>query len=65
MAPLRVAIAGLGTVGAAVADLILSRNTLIDARCGREIIISAVSARNRHKDRGVDLTGIDWFDDAA
>ena len=65
MAPLRVAIAGLGTVGAAVADLILSRNTLINARCGREILISAVSARDRHRDRGVDLTGIDWFEDAA
>lgn len=65
MAPLHVAIAGLGTVGAAVADLILSRNTLIKARCGREILISAVSARNRRKDRGVDLTGIDWFEDAA
>ena len=65
MAPLRVAIAGLGTVGAAVADLILSRNTLINARCGREILISAVSARDRRRDRGVDLTGIDWFEDAA
>lgn len=65
MAPLRVAIAGLGTVGAAVADLIVSRNTLINARCGREILISAVSARDRHRDRGVDLTGIDWFEDAA
>ena len=65
MPPLRIAIAGLGTVGAAVADLILSRNTLINARCGRKILISAVSARNRRKDRGVDLTGIDWFEDAA
>jgi len=65
VAPLRVAIAGLGTVGAAVADIILSRNTLINARCGREILISAVSARDRHRDRGVDLTGIDWFEDAA
>ena len=65
MAPLRVAIAGLGTVGAAVAELILSRNTLINARCGREILISAVSARDRRRDRGVDLTGIDWFEDAA
>ena len=65
MAPLRVAIAGLGTVGAAVADLIVSRNTLINARCDREILISAVSARDRHRDRGVDLTGIDWFEDAA
>ena len=65
MAPLRVAIAGLGTVGAAVADLLTSRKTLIKERCGREIVISAVSARDRLRDRGVDLTGVDWYEDAA
>ena len=65
MAPLRVAIAGLGTVGAAVADLLITRKGLIDARCGREILISAVSSRDRSRDRGVNLAGIDWFEDAA
>mgnify|MGYP002826083575 CR=1 FL=1 len=59
MAPLRVAIAGLGTVGAAVAELLITRKGLINVRCGREILISAVSARDRSRDRGVNLAGID------
>ncbi len=64
-APLRVAIAGLGTVGAAVADILVSRRDLIEARCGRPIDVVAVSARDRGRDRGIDLSGTDWFDDAA
>ena len=65
MPPFRVAIAGLGTVGAAVADILLSRKELIAARCGRQIDLVAVSARDRSRDRGVDLSGVDWFDDAS
>lgn len=65
MPPLRVAIAGLGTVGAAVADILQSRKELIAARCGRQIDLVAVSARDRSRDRGVDLSGVDWFDDAS
>ena len=63
--PLRVAIAGLGTVGAATADILTSRRDLIAARCGRAIDLVAVSARDRSRDRGVDLSKQDWFDDAA
>ena len=65
MGPLRVAIGGLGTVGAAVADILISRKDLIAARCGRQINLVAVSARDRSYDRGVDLSGVEWFDDAA
>ena len=65
MGPLRVAIGGLGTVGAAVADILISRKDLIAARCGRQIELVAVSARDRSYDRGVDLSGVEWFDDAA
>ncbi|MEE2996344.1 MAG: homoserine dehydrogenase [Pseudomonadota bacterium] len=65
MGPLRVAIGGLGTVGAAVADILISRKDLIAARCGRQIELVAVSARDRSCDRGVDLSGVEWFDDAA
>ena len=64
-APLRIAIAGLGTVGAAVADILSSRRELIAARCGRAVDIVAVSARDRNRDRGVDLSAVDWFDDAG
>ena len=65
MGPLRVAIGGLGTVGAAVADILISRKDLIAARCGRQIELVAVSARDRSCDRGVDLSGVEWFDNAA
>ena len=65
MGPVRVAIGGLGTVGAAVADILISRKDLIAARCGRQIDLVAVSARDRSYDRGVDLSGVEWFDDAA
>ena len=64
-APVRVAIAGLGTVGAAVAGILLSKRDLIAARCGRPVDVVAVSARDRSKDRGVDLSGCEWFDDPA
>ena len=65
MAPLRVAIAGLGTVGAAVADILISQKDLISARCGREIALVAVSARDRSRDRGLDLSDPEWYADAA
>ena len=64
-APLRVGLAGLGTVGAAVAKLLRERRDLLAARCGRPIELAAVSARDRGKDRGVSLDGVEWVDDAA
>ncbi len=63
--PLRVAVAGLGTVGAEVVRLLHAEASLIAQRCGREIQVTAVSARDRTRDRGLDLSGIAWFDDAA
>ena len=62
--PLTIAIAGLGTVGAGVIKLITSQRELIEARCGRAVNIAAVSARNRARDRGVDLTSYEWCGDA-
>jgi homoserine dehydrogenase len=60
---LRVGIAGLGTVGASVVR-ILERNRLsMEARCGRPVRITAVAARDRTRDRGVDLASYAWFDD--
>ncbi|HSF93298.1 MAG TPA: homoserine dehydrogenase [Paracoccaceae bacterium] len=61
--PLRIALAGLGTVGAGVAKIIETHGELLAARCGRPVVISAVSARSRSKDRGVDLSGYAWEDD--
>ena len=61
--PLRIAIAGLGTVGAGVVRMLQTHGPLIAARAGRPIEIAAVSARSRHRDRGVDLSGYAWEDD--
>jgi homoserine dehydrogenase len=63
--PLRIAVAGLGTVGAETVRLIRQQGALIAARCGRPIEIAAVSARDRNKARPVDLSGLDWFEDPA
>ena len=61
--PLRVGIAGLGTVGAAVAGILQRQENALAARCGRAIRVTAVSARDRSRDRGIDLGGLAWFDD--
>ncbi|MEH3040777.1 MAG: homoserine dehydrogenase [Sphingomonas paucimobilis] len=63
--PLRVAIAGLGTVGAGVIRLIETNGDLIARRAGRPIEVIAVSARDRSRDRGVDLSRYQWVDDTA
>ena len=61
--PLRIALAGLGTVGGGVIRLLQANAALIARRAGRPITITAISARNRSKDRGVDLSGYAWEDD--
>jgi homoserine dehydrogenase len=62
--PLRVALAGLGTVGAGVIKLIEANRALVERRAGRAIQVVAVTARDRDRDRGVDLSKIAWVDDA-
>ena len=62
-APLRIALAGLGTVGAGVIRLIEANAALIARRAGRPIQITVVSARDRSKKRGVDLAPYAWEDD--
>lgn len=61
--PLRIGIAGLGTVGASLARLLITKSEIITRRAGRPIEIGAVSARDRTRDRGVDLSAVTWFDD--
>ena len=63
--PLRVGLAGLGTVGAGVIDVLRDNAEIIGKHCPRPIVVTAVSARDRKKDRGLDLSKIDWVDDAA
>lgn len=65
IAPLRIALAGLGTVGGGVVKLLDANRDLIARRAGRSIEVVAVSARDRSRDRGVDLTRFDWVDDTT
>ena len=62
-APLKISIAGLGTVGAGTLELLKAQSEVLAVRCGRKLDVVAVSARERKKDRGVDLSNITWFDD--
>jgi homoserine dehydrogenase len=61
--PLKIGIAGLGTVGASVVRLIADQREALLARCGRPIEVVAVSARSRAKKRNVDIKGLRWVAD--
>ena len=59
-APLRLGLAGLGTVGVGVVGIVQRHADLISARTGRDVIITAVSARDRTKNRDADLSAYAW-----
>lgn len=62
---LKVAVAGLGTVGAGVVSLLARQAEVIAQRSGRPILVTAVSARDRDRKRDCDIGSIAWFDDAV
>lgn len=61
--PLRLGIAGLGTVGVGVVKILRQKANILADRAGRPVVITAISARSRDKDRGVSLAGYAWEDD--
>ena len=61
--PLRLGIAGLGTVGVGVIKIIQEKLSTLEARTGKKIIISAVTARSKTKQRGINLTPYQWEKD--
>ncbi|MDQ0566637.1 homoserine dehydrogenase [Erythrobacter citreus] len=61
--PLRIALAGLGTVGTGVIELLAANRSTIERRAGRPLEIVAVNARDRARNRGVDLSPYAWVDD--
>lgn len=63
MSELKVGLAGLGTVGAAVFRMLERRKAELEARTGRTLRVTAVAARDRSRDRGLDLSGVAWFED--
>ena len=60
-----VAIAGLGTVGVGVIKILEEHKVLLCDRSGAQLEIAAVSARDKSKDRGVDLSSYVWCDNAV
>ena len=58
----RIAVAGLGTVGAETVRILRQDGGRLQARAGRALQVVAVSARNRNRDRGVDLSGLEWLE---
>ncbi len=56
--PLRIAIAGLGTVGAGTLSILQKNAAMIAARTGRNIAVVAVSMRDVKKQRDAKLDGI-------
>ncbi len=62
---LKIAVAGLGTVGTGTVQLLERQAELLSLRAGRHIIVAAVSARDRRRDRGIDLSAVRWYEDAV
>ena len=62
---LKIAVAGLGTVGAGTLQLLERQAETVALRAGRRIVVAAVSARDRRRDRGVDLSAVRWYEDAV
>jgi homoserine dehydrogenase len=60
---IRLGIAGLGTVGTGVLDILRTHGDLIDMRAGRGITVTGVSARSKTKDRGHDMSKMEWHND--
>ncbi len=60
---LKIGVAGLGTVGASLVRILQQRSNALTVACGRPIIVTAVSARDKAKDRGIDMSGMQWFSD--
>ncbi len=63
--PFRLGIAGLGTVGAGVVKIVQAHGDMLASKAGRPVEIAAISAMNRGRNRGVDLAGYAWEDDAT
>lgn len=62
---LKIGIAGLGTVGSSLGQLLETKAETLTKSCGKDLTVTAVCAANKDKDRGFDLSKATWFDDAV
>ena len=60
--PLNIAVAGLGTVGVGVLKILKENQSIISNKTNRLLQVKAVSARDRHKTRDIDLDKIEWVE---
>ncbi|MBV9044195.1 MAG: homoserine dehydrogenase [Alphaproteobacteria bacterium] len=61
--PFRIALAGLGTVGVGVVQAL--QKPELSERAGRKLEVVGVSARDKNKDRGFDVSRMNWTSDAV
>jgi homoserine dehydrogenase len=61
--PLKIGVAGLGTIGAELVSQIAQQRELLAAKCGCVVEVTAVCARSKGKDRGIQFGKIKWSDD--
>ena len=60
---IKIGIAGLGTVGSGVINLINKNRNEIKERTGCELIIQCISASNKNKKRSCDIKNINFYSD--
>ena len=60
ISPLRIGVAGLGTVGAGVVKLLAEHGRLLSLRGGRPLKLVAVSARSKARKRDIDVSHLRW-----
>ncbi len=60
---LRIGVAGLGTVGSSLLQIIQKKNEGTEKQLISKLTVSAICARDRSKDRGIKLADMKWFDD--
>ena len=61
--PLKIGVAGLGTVGSALVEILQNRHDLLESRAGRPIKLVSVSAKHKNKKRDLDISNYVWYDD--
>ncbi len=62
---LRIGLAGLGVVGGGVLKLLEQQRDLLQSRCGRRLEVIAVSAQERSRIGGSDISAFKWYDHAS